>query len=404
MTSVKTLIIGAGITGLTYARCLQLAGDDDFLVLEAEATPGGLCRSAIIDGHVLDTGGGHFLCSRHPEVYDFIYRHIPREAFAEFGRVSKIRIGRTEVDYPLETNLWQLPEDEAIDFIIATLRNGESRGEPAPQNYAEWMRWRLGDRIADAYLLPYNRKLWGVPAEEMDLNWLHKIPNVQARDVVRACLLRASDAAFMPSHASFFYPKQGGFGAIIDAIAAPVQPRLVLDTPCTSIVRDSAGLLVNGSYRCDRVINTAPWDRILPGMDTPDAVRAAGTLLRHNTLQVALYAQEFTTDAHWIYVPDIDVRHHREFFIPNYALDSKPGGMYTETEISRWQPDPRALAVYTNPYAYPIPSIGWEGGIATVLAWAREQGVHGVGRWGQWQYFNGDVCIREAMQLFARLG
>ena len=132
-------------------------------------------------------------------------------------------------------------------------------------------------------------------------------------------------------------------------------------------------------------------------------MRQAGTLLRHNTLQVALYATDVRTDAHWIYVPDPAVAHHREFFIPNYALDSKPGGMYTETELSRWQPDPRALAVYTNAYAYPIPTIGWKDGISIVLDWARTQGVHGVGRWGQWQYFNGDVCIREAMQLHARL-
>ncbi|HBG72590.1 MAG TPA: hypothetical protein DDX05_02990, partial [Deltaproteobacteria bacterium] len=38
------LVLGGGITGLAAARTLAAAGED-FLVLEAEAEPGGWCRS-----------------------------------------------------------------------------------------------------------------------------------------------------------------------------------------------------------------------------------------------------------------------------------------------------------------------------------------------------------------------
>ena len=66
------LIIGAGMSGISFARLLQLSGEHNFIVLEAEDEPGGLCRTKQINGHFLDIGGGHFLCTRYPEVYDLI--------------------------------------------------------------------------------------------------------------------------------------------------------------------------------------------------------------------------------------------------------------------------------------------------------------------------------------------
>jgi len=48
MTSRETydyIIIGAGISGVTFARLLQRSGVTSILVLEAGEEPGGLCRS-----------------------------------------------------------------------------------------------------------------------------------------------------------------------------------------------------------------------------------------------------------------------------------------------------------------------------------------------------------------------
>lgn len=50
MIKVKFLILGAGVAGLTFARKLKDCGEDDFLILEREEEPGGLCRSTEVDG------------------------------------------------------------------------------------------------------------------------------------------------------------------------------------------------------------------------------------------------------------------------------------------------------------------------------------------------------------------
>lgn len=42
---MKYLILGAGPAGLAFATALKNNNIDDFLVLEKENQPGGLCRS-----------------------------------------------------------------------------------------------------------------------------------------------------------------------------------------------------------------------------------------------------------------------------------------------------------------------------------------------------------------------
>jgi protoporphyrinogen oxidase len=397
------IVIGAGISGVTAARLLQLTGFDRVAVLEAAPVAGGLCRTRTFRGHVLDLGGGHFLCTKFPEVYRFIFDHLPKTEFNFFERVSRIAIEGHEVDYPLESNIWQLPPELCAEYLVGIAQNGEARGAPAPTNFESWSRWKLGDRITDRYMLPYNRKIWGVDASEMDIDWLHKIPRLDVRQITRACLTRRSDRAQMPSHSGFYYPKAGGFQRIFDAIAEPVKDRIITGCPVTSIERRGDILIVNGLYRTRAIINTAPWHLLSDSPIFDVEARAAIAHLRHNQIVVSLHEKPYSTNAHWLYEPDESLRHHRSFFINNFAPHSAPHGYYQETNLKRWQAGHGELHCEINRHAYPVPTLGWAGAIDRVLRHCAAFGVHGLGRWGQWQYFNSDVCIREAMQLVRRL-
>lgn len=398
------LVIGGGITGVTAARLLQISGVESFCVLEAAAEPGGLCRTRQIGGHVLDIGGGHFLCTKFPEVYAFIFAHISRSEFNYFDRVSKVVVGRNEVDYPLESNIWQLPPADCADYLISIIQNGEARGLPPPRNFAEWIRWKLGERIAADYMLPYNRKIWGVESAEMDIDWLHKIPRLNLREITQACIIRRSDPTAMPSHAGFYYPRSGGFQRVFDAIASPVLDRVQCSTPVTGIERVGDVLVVNGRWRARHVINTVPWHSLAESPVFTAEIRSEIRRLRANQIVVSLHSEPYQTRAHWIYEPDEALAHHRSFYIHNFAPHSDPNGFYRETNSRRWQVKSNSIFHHLNEAAYPIPTLGWSQTISKVIAHAEALNIHGVGRWGQWQYFNSDVCIREAMHLMARLG
>lgn len=402
MKSYQVVILGSGISGVAFARLMQQAGLHDFVLLEASSEAGGLCRTRNIDGHWLDIGGGHFLCTKYPQVYDFVFAHLPKSEFNFFPRVSKLAIENHEIDYPIESNLWQLPIDLQTEFLNSVLQNGESRRLPAPQHFEDWVRWKLGDRIADSYMIPYNTKIWGVSPQELDIDWLNKIPRLNLQEIVAACHNQQAPSGKMPSHEGFYYPKQGGFQTIFDAIARPIQDHILLNTPAINLAVSGERIIINDSYEAAIVINTVPWTKLHFEFISTQ-IRDAIDQLQHNSITVSLHEQTKHQTAHWLYEPDLNLAHHRRFFIHNFAPHSLENGVYFETNRKRWFESNQALYFHHNEYAYPIPTLGRAQAIDRVLNDMRDRQIFGLGRWGQWQYFNSDVCIWEAMKLFRSL-
>ena len=401
---VKYLIIGAGMTGCAMARLLQMQGEEDVILLEAETEPGGLCRTKQIGRHILDTGGGHFLCTRFPEVYEFIFSHIPRSEFHHFQRVSKIEVEGELIDYPIEFNLWQLTPERGKAYLESCLRAGELEGRPEPSSFEEWIRWKLGDRIAERYMLPYNRKIWGVAPGEMDIDWLSKLPRVDEEAIVASWNSRHSDRARMPSHGTFYYPKEGGFQRIFDSISATVLNKIWLSRPVRQLEYTGDFWRVNDEIEAEIVVNTAPWEKIdLAMTGSKQDLQKSIQKLKCSSLVVSLYEEDYDHDWHWSYVPDEAIHFHREFFIHNFAPHSATNGVFRETNLQRWTAGRGEIVSHSNVAAYPIPLRGHAAAVRTVLDSYAEKKFFGVGRWGQHSYFNSDVCIREAMSLTKKL-
>lgn len=405
------LIIGAGISGTSFARYLQLKKPEKtFIILESEGEPGGLCRTKNISGNYLDIGGGHFLCSKYLEVYNFIFQHIPESSFNYFSRVSKIRIENEVIDYPIESNIFQLPINLQIDYLISIIQSGENTSEAEPTNYEEYIIWKLGKRIAEKYMIPYNTKIWGISPQEMDVDWLYKIPRLDVREIILSCLQKRADPSKMPSHVGFYYPKTGGFQEIFNAIYRFIEPHVILYSPVTSIKKEINYFSVNNEYKAKKIINTAPWPKLIGTMNIPKKIMDYIKSLKYSSIVVSLWQNSYGHNYHWLYDPDMNYEPHREFFINNFAPHSIKDWYYTETNLKRWpginknwKNGQQPFYEHSNEFAYPIPSIGRKQSIHTILEYFRKIGIFGLGRWGQWEYFNADVCILEAMKLFNEL-
>jgi protoporphyrinogen oxidase len=395
---VKYLVVGAGITGCTFARLLQMRGEEDVVLLEAEREPGGLCRTKQIGRHVLDLGGGHFLCTKYPEVYDFIFAHLPKSEFNHFDRVSKIALDGEVIDYPIEFNLWQLTPERGRAYLDSCLAAGELDGRPQPTSFEEWIRWKLGDRIAESYMLPYNRKIWGVGPDEMDIDWLSKIPRVDTAAIRASFNDRLSDRSRMPSHDRFYYPKEGGFQRIFDAVSASVKEKIWLEKKVTKLEHAGDVWRVNDEIEAEVVVNTAPWS-VIYAATGESGLEEAVAKLKVSAIVVSLYEESYDHDWHWRYCPDESLRFHREFFIHNFAPGSGRDGVYRETNVKRWRAGEGEVFSTLNEAAYPIPVRGHAAAIRAVREHFAARKLYGLGRWGQHSYFNSDVCIREAMQF-----
>ncbi|MDR1758388.1 MAG: NAD(P)-binding protein, partial [Bacteroidales bacterium] len=201
---VKYLIIGGGPAGLTLATALRLKGETSFLVLEKEKEAGGLCRSVIVDGAPVDTGGGHILDVRRQRVVDLVFSFIPKSGWAFYERNTKIEVGQHRISYPFEANIWQFPIEEQIDYLESIARAALLQKEK-PERFTDWIYWKFGDKIANDYMLPYNEKIWSCDLNTLGTYWLEKLPNVSFRDTLASCLNRSFYGA-LPGHAQFYYP------------------------------------------------------------------------------------------------------------------------------------------------------------------------------------------------------
>lgn len=92
------LIIGAGITGLSYAL---LKGDSDYLILETENEIGGYCRTTRRNGFVWDYSG-HFFHFRDSHIKDMVMKGLDESDIVKVDKCTHIKYGDCLIDFPFQ--------------------------------------------------------------------------------------------------------------------------------------------------------------------------------------------------------------------------------------------------------------------------------------------------------------
>jgi|ETN02SMinimDraft_4_1059925.scaffolds.fasta_scaffold25069_2 protoporphyrinogen oxidase len=391
------VILGAGPSGLTFAHRLLDEGETSFIVIEAEEEAGGLCRSAEVDGAPLDIGGGHFLDVKNARVTDFLFRFLSEDQWNRYSRITRIRIaGFDDIDYPFESHIYQLSDDEQTAVLDSIAEAGCVTGAPEPSRFSDWISWKLGDRIAEIYMLPYNRKIWSVDLDDLGAYWLHKLPDVSYEQTLQSCREK-KPAGTVPAHEAFLYPRAFGYGEVWRRMGDQLGENFCPGTKVTSV--DVEAGVVNDKFRGKRIINTIPWPLWRKLATLPGDVAEAVDRLRHTSVDVDYVGRSEASDAHWIYIPDEDVPHHRLLCRNNFIAGARGG--WTETNSARSGPPGEWR--HHNTFAYPLNTIGKPREIELVLTWARSQEIYGLGRWGEWEYMNSDVAVAHALDLAGEL-
>ncbi len=396
MVRMKYLVIGAGPAGLSFACALMEKGIDDFLVLEGEPEAGGLCRSAEVDGAPFDIGGGHFLDVRRPEVVSFLFKYMPEGEWKRFERDSRIDLYGQIIGSPIEANIWMLDLESQVQYLKSIAEAGCVSGSPCPEKFTDWIFWKLGKRVAEDYMLPYNRKMFGEDLDLLGTYWLEKLPDVSFEDTLRSCLTHRAYAK-QPGHAEFFYPEKYGYGELWLRMAKSLGDRLKTDIKVSSV--DLPGRLVNGEYSADIIINTAPWTSFerIEGADQ-ELTRDIGSL-KHTSVVTEYLADDMDTEAQWIYYPDPEKYYHRILVRKNFFKGAK--GYWTETNLTRFKDSGKTH--FINEYAYPLNTIGKNETMDRILDKMESYGIYGLGRWGEWQHYNSDLVVERAVRLADRL-
>ena len=399
--TMKYLILGAGPAGLTFANMLLEHGEKDFLVLERNPEAGGLCRSTEVDGSPFDIGGGHFLDVKDPGVTSFMFRFLPEDEWDRYERDSRIDLYGDIIGSPIEANIWQLPEDKQKRYLDAIECAGCNTGKDMPARFTEWIEWKLGKAIAEDYMLPYNRKMFGEDLDSLGTYWLEKLPNVSYEETKMSCVNKKAYGT-QPGHARFMYPKKYGYGEAFLRMAGALGEKIRYNEKVTSI--DYENRIVNGIYSADNIVVTIPWNSVDKHIGLPDKLYKNLYDLKYSSIVTEYDPEMLDTKAHWIYYPDPGKSYHRILVRHNFCPGSK--GYWTETNLARYDEagaQKKGKSYFVNDYAYPLNTIGKQEKIKEFLDFTATRNIIGLGRWGQWQHFNSDVVMRLAMDLAGKM-
>lgn len=400
---MKYLILGAGPAGLTFANKLKQAGETSFLVLEREEQAGGLCRSVDVDGSPFDIGGGHFLDVRRPNVNAFLFGFMPEEEWDKYDRDSRIIVNGNEVNHPIEANIWQMKIEDQVEYLKSIAVAGCNTGKEMPQAFIDWIYWKLGSKVAEDYMIPYNQKMFSKELNQLGTYWLEKLPNVSFEETLLSCLTKKAYGT-QPGHAQFYYPKKYGYGELWLRMAEAIKDNIECNKPVKGIdfTTKTVTTADGAKYQADVIITTIPWMEFDEIIGMPEDIRQSIQELKFSSIQTEYHPENLNTPCQWIYYPDPKLAYHRILVRHNFCPGSK--GYWTETNSERVDMGaPNDNFKYMNQYAYPLNTIRKPEIMKKLLAWSKERGVYGLGRWGEHQHYNSDVTVDLAMKMIEKV-
>ena len=419
MESVRSLIVGAGVSGLATAAALAERGDDDYLVLEADHAIGGYCKTVRRDGFVWDYSG-HFFHFKHPEIESWLRARMQGQRIRVVDKKSFIAYQGRQIDFPFQKNIHQLAQDEFIDCLhdLYFARTQPPVGA-SEASFKDMLYARFGRAIAEKFLIPYNEKLYACDLGTLDKDAMGRFfPHADLADVIRN--MKAADNRSYNS--TFTYP-EGGAIEYVNALASAVRPSAIaLDEAVVAIDLDrKVARTSRREIAFERLVSSAPFNRFVAmcGLDHDAAVFRSNKVLVFNLG----FDKKGQPGVNWIYYPDRERVFYRVGFYDN-IFDTDRLSLYVEIGFAQDAPvdvagtrqrvlddlrregviaDHRLAAdhsVIMDPAYVHITraSMAEHARLAAVL---RARDVHSIGRYGGWTYCSIEDNIVEARALVA---
>jgi protoporphyrinogen oxidase len=424
------LILGGGLAGLSTAYHL---GDTPHLVLEAEPEGGGLCRSREIDGFWFDYTG-HLLHLRDPRAIDLVERMLPG-VFREISRRAVIRSRGATLPFPFQANLFGLPPEVVAECVTGF---AESLGRPIPEDpgasFRDWSLAVFGHGISEAFMFPYNGKLFRRDPSEMTADWVSwAVPKPNLEEVVRGALGLHNEG--MGYNSTFRYPERGGIGVVPRAFAERVK-NVRYDARVTAVDPEHRTVDLSDGDRIayERLVVTIPLPSFLR-MTNGGPFDLAQQAERLDWSVVACWnigidRAGVGDGVHWIYFPDADAPFYRVGFPTNFSDGVAPRGMssmYVEFGLRRGErPDLKAMEtaaleamrregilrggdrvvvgdwIVIDP-GYVIFDRERQDVMGRLSPALEKLGVHLAGRYGAWTYSYMERAILDGLEVAGRL-
>jgi UDP-galactopyranose mutase len=417
------VVLGAGPAGLAVGLALQ----ERALVLEQASSPGGLSRSIDFEGAVFDLGG-HSFHTPHPRIRRLVQDSL--ELF-EQQRDARCFSHGCMIRYPFQKHFRDLSDESVVRDCALGLSSAAP--EPRAAHFLEFLERRFGQGIAQHFMIPYNRKLWGRDLTRLAADWVGE--RVAAPEGVDESFdeVKGERKPLQPE-TRVAYPAKGGFGQIMSALAARL-PHLYCGQDVVDIDPEARTVSTRSGERhpWQRLVSTLPLPALLGYCrGVPLEIQREVALLEFLSLRIVLLVVDHPVDTEIqrIYCADgvvpahkIALNHNSSDYLralPRHGImaevscangDDLSDDQLVRSTISGLQvmrvlrapSDVIASRVIHVKYAYPVPTLARDRIVSRARQWLREHHIETLGRFGEWAYINSDEAMHRGLRLGASL-
>ena len=410
---VKYLIIGAGISGLSFAYQKK---DQDYLILERDSVCGGLCRSFYQDGFVWDVAG-HFFHFHRQDTKDFYEKLTAHSVKRMATKCAKVFYGNQSMDAPFQYNIHQLPKDEFLE-CLSDLYYAETPEEKLP--FDEFVRRKYGRGIAEKFLIPYNEKLYACKMNDLDQNAMGAfLPNLDF-----STLMSFFKGINGKTYNDVFSYPVNGCMEIINALVEQLdEKRIHLDEAVTRI--DPEKKLVyttEATYSYEYLINSAALN-VFAGLVGDERTGC----LNYNkvlVLNLGFDKGSIDKDVSWIYFPGKEFFYRVGFY--NNIAGTERLSLYVEigynahekidveSALNATLADLKATNIISDHQLISYNTYVIDPGYAHItvegkkytnqlIAKMEEKNIYMVGRYARWEYSAMDDSLEQAQELAKKI-
>ncbi len=416
-----TLILGAGLAGLSTAYHLEQAGRRDYILLEQENEPGGWARSIYKKGFTFDFSG-HLLHLHTPYGKKLVTRLLGKNLH-RVKRRAWIYTHDSRVPFPFQANLFALPPKERAACLNGLASAATRRYKTPPSHFEAWCLRAFGKGIYEQFLRPYNTKLWGRSPCELTAEWCNPFVPRPTLAQIRRSAQRPLDKT-LGYNAYFYYPQKGGCGALVHALAKQVQVQT--NTRVTRIdLKNKTVYAGSKKFTFDKLVNTLPLPVFLKLLQQEPALTPlAGHLCAANVTVYQVALQGKPTPFSWIYCPDKQDPFYRVGMYSSFATSNAPKDCYslyveipgsrTVPERTLWQAlqkkgivksaDKKLFSFWQKiPFAYAIYDKKRTKTVQTVLKKLQQKNCFCLGRYGRWEYSFMETALLQGKEAAQKL-
>ncbi len=275
MNADRTLVLGAGITGLSAAWHLTRDGRD-VTVLEAGQRPGGAIETHHDDGYLVEMGPNTLMVD-DKVIEKFLFQAVPKESIqygnSEADKRFIVRDGapRAIPMSPVQAVTTKLWPKTAMLRVLKELFLPPYSGD-AEESLADFVRRRLGQTMLDYAINPFVAGVYAGDPESLSVQYgfpkLYNLEQNYGGSLIRGSLkLKKERARTGQSHKAYMVSFPDGLSFLPETLAGSLANPVIYGAAANSISRAADGAY-RVAYRRDGRDHTLEADSVIIALPT----------------------------------------------------------------------------------------------------------------------------------------